>query len=91
MSILGEAGCRLGEIVGLRLDDVDLTNEVTVGKGQQPRPVQQFANFGSLHTVRAGGKELFQQHGDFLLGSACGEGRKVSKLVNNVDLIFQKM
>lgn len=28
MPILGETGCRLGEIVGLRVDDVDLDNDV---------------------------------------------------------------
>jgi integrase len=48
MPILGETGCRLGEIVGLRLVDVDLTNEVI---HIRPNPMRRLKTAGSERSL----------------------------------------
>jgi integrase len=48
MPILGETGCRLGEIVGLRLDDIDLANEVI---HIRPNPMRCLKTAGSERSL----------------------------------------
>jgi integrase len=66
MPILGETGCRLAEIVGLELDDIDMTEEVI---HIRPNSIRRLKTSNSIRTLPLVGcaKEamlLALQHGD---------------------------
>ena len=48
MPLLGETGCRLAEIVGLRLEDIDLENELI---HIRPNPARRLKNKNSKRTL----------------------------------------
>ena len=74
MPLLGETGCRLAEIVGLRLEDIDLENDVIYIRPNSARrlknrgservlPLVGYAQLAMDHTLKkANGEWLFPQY-----------------------------
>ncbi|WP_417667580.1 site-specific integrase [Pseudidiomarina sp.] len=67
MPILGETGCRLGEVVGLRVEDIDLDQEVI---HIRPNPMRRLKTTGSERSLPLVGygleamREALRQSGD---------------------------